>query len=205
MTCLLVGLGNPGQTYAGHRHNIGFMVMDAIARRYTFQDFSSKFDGLWAKGTVDGEDVHLFKPQEYMNLSGGPVQKAMQFFKVPLDKVFVFHDEIDLKPGQIRIKKGGGAGGHNGIKDIDATVGKEYWRIRIGVGRPLHKTQVSDYVLTDFEEREMEWLDSVLDAMPEALQKLLGDKPLDYAQAVLKNSKPYPNPPKADEPEDKDK
>ena len=131
---LVVGLGNPGSQYARTRHNIGFMAIDGLAAAGV--NFASKFQGECAKVTLGGEDVLLLKPQTYMNLSGQSVQAAMTFYKIPPAQMIVLHDEVDLSLGKLRIKQGGGANGHNGLKDIDARVGANYWRIRLGVGRP---------------------------------------------------------------------
>lgn len=172
---LFVGLGNPGKEYAGHRHNIGFMAMDAMADRYGASTWSKKFSGELADMTVGGEKLLLLKPQTYMNRSGRSVQAAMQFYKITPAQVTVFHDELDLPFSKLRIKRGGGHGGHNGLRDIDAQIGKEYRRVRLGIGHPGHKDAVTGYVLHDFAKAEQEtvqrWLELLADEA-EALLKL---------------------------------
>ena len=157
---LIVGLGNPGKEYAGNRHNAGFMAIDALAEHYGFPEAGSKFHGDWQKGQIDGVKVFLLKPMTYMNKSGIAVQAAMKFFKIPPSKVLVIHDELDLPLGKSRVKVNGGAGGHNGIRDIDRHIGKEYQRLRIGIDHPGDADKVHDYVLSDFGKRERETLDA---------------------------------------------
>jgi len=151
---LIVGLGNPGPKYAGNRHNVGFMVADHLAERWGAPAWREKFQGLFAKETVHGEDVVLLKPMTYMNLSGESVQKAMRFFKVPLEELIVVHDELDHAFGEIRIKVGGGTAGHNGLKSIvQHCGGKDFARVRFGIGRP-RGGPVDKYVLSDFASAE---------------------------------------------------
>ncbi len=149
---LIVGLGNPGPDYAATRHNIGFMALDALAGPARF---TSKFHGEICQPTIEGEKLLLLKPMTFMNLSGKAVQAAMAFYKIPLDHLIVLHDELDLPLGKIRIKKGGGANGHNGLKDIDRLVGPDYWRIRLGIGHPGMKEQVHGHVLGRFSAEEV--------------------------------------------------
>lgn len=151
---LLIGLGNPGKDYAGNRHNVGFMAADAIAERYTFSPWSKKFRGLFCEGAIGGEKAYLLKPQTYMNLSGESAGEMARFYKIAPDNIIVIHDELDLPLGRLRVKKGGGNGGHNGLESLDAHLGKEYWRVRIGIGHPGDKDMVSDYVLSDFAKAE---------------------------------------------------
>lgn len=153
MWCL-AGLGNPGASYAGHRHNAGFMAVDALAEQSDSPNFSKKFHGLAAKTSLGGEQLLLLKPETYMNESGRSLQAAMTFFKIPPEKVIVLHDELDLPTGHIRIKQAGGHGGHNGLRSIDAAIGKDYWRVRIGIGHPGDKNRVHDYVLSNFTAEE---------------------------------------------------
>jgi len=161
---LLVGLGNPGKKYEGNRHNIGFMVMDEIARQNNFPAFKSKFQGEVSEGRIGTQKVTLLKPQTFMNESGQSVGKAVKFFKTDLDNVIVFHDELDIDPRRVKIKQGGGAGGHNGIKSIDQHLGsKDYWRVRCGIGHPGDKNRVSGYVLNDFSKEEQVWLGDWVD------------------------------------------
>ena len=162
---LFAGLGNPGAKYANNRHNVGFMAADAIARRHSFSPWSKKFQGLIAEGTIAGEKIILIKPQTFMNLSGQAVGEALRFYKLELSALTVFYDEIDLAEGKLRIKTGGGAGGHNGIRSIDGHVGNAYRRVRIGVGHPGVKEMVQHHVLGDFAKADREWLDPLLDAI----------------------------------------
>lgn len=162
---LLAGLGNPGPKSANNRHNVGFMAADAIARRHGFSPWSKKFQGEIAEGKLGGEKVILLKPQTYMNLSGQSVGEAMRFFKLEPSALTVLYDEIDLAAGKVRVKTGGGAGGHNGIRSIDAHVGKDYRRVRIGVGHPGVKELVHGHVLGDFSKADKGWLEPLLDAI----------------------------------------
>lgn len=176
---LLVGLGNPGPEYARTRHNIGFMAADRIARRYSFSDFKKKFQGEYADGSIDGERVILLKPMTFMNLSGNSVGALAQFYKVEPKDIMVIYDDVDLSPGKVRIKQGGGSGGHNGIKSIDSAVGVNYWRVRMGVGKHEH-ADTADYVLANFTKSEEKgWVEDALDAVAEYLPLLLkGDSAL---------------------------
>ena len=159
---LVVGLGNPGPKYAGHRHNVGFMVLDRLADRMAAGGFRDKFSGEFAKTTFDGDDVVLLKPMTYMNLSGESVQKAMQFFKVALKDVIVVHDELDIPFGTSRIKQGGGTAGHNGLKSIVKHGGGDgFTRLRVGIDRP-RSGRVEGYVLSDFNSSERAELDDVV-------------------------------------------
>ncbi|HTJ56385.1 MAG TPA: aminoacyl-tRNA hydrolase [Devosiaceae bacterium] len=170
---LFVGLGNPGDKYARNRHNIGFMAVDAIASRYNFPAFRQKFSGLVAEGTIDGERVLLLKPQTFMNSSGDSVVAATNFYKLGPADVTVFYDEIDLIPGKVRIKRGGGSGGHNGIRSIDPQIGADYRRVRLGVGHPGHKDAVMPHVLGDFSKADQAWLVPALDAVADNAGLLL--------------------------------
>jgi PTH1 family peptidyl-tRNA hydrolase len=165
---LLVGLGNPGAKYAGNRHNVGFIVADAIQRKYRFSPFRAKFDGEIAEGDIGAERVLLLKPMTYMNDSGRSVAAAARFYKLDVDEIVVLHDEIDLAPGRIRMKFGGGIAGHNGLRSIAAHLGPDFWRVRIGVGHPGDKALVSNYVLGDFAKIDHEWLAPSVDAIAEA-------------------------------------
>ena len=162
---LIAGLGNPGPGYAHHRHNVGFMAADAIARRHSFSPWSKKFHGLIAEGRLDGEKVLLIKPQTFMNLSGQSIGEAMRFHKLTPADLVVLYDELDLAPGKVRIKTGGGAGGHNGIRSIDAHCGKDYRRVRIGIGHPGAKELVHNYVLGDFAKADRDWLEPLVEAI----------------------------------------
>jgi PTH1 family peptidyl-tRNA hydrolase len=162
---LIAGLGNPGPQYARNRHNVGFMAADAIARRHSFSGFSKKFRGEIAEGTLAGEKALIIKPMTFMNLSGDSVGEAMRFYKLSPSDIIVIHDELDLAPGKLKLKVGGGHGGHNGLKSIDAHCGKEYKRLRIGIGHPGHKDRVNPHVLGDFAKADQQWLEPLLDAI----------------------------------------
>lgn len=169
---LWVGLGNPGDKYAGNRHNIGFMAIDAIGNLHNFSNEKSKFKGLIREGVVNVEGrptkVLLLKPLTFMNESGRAVQQAMQFYKIPLDKLTVFHDELDLAPGKFRMKTGGGIAGHNGLRSIRQHVGEGFHRARLGIGHPGQKNKVHSYVLSDFAKSEQEWVTDFIDALARA-------------------------------------
>src|SRR5690554_1042080 len=139
---LFVGLGNPGSQYAGNRHNIGFMAVERIAQEYGFGPWRSRFRGLVAEGVINGQKVLLLKPQTYMNLSGDSVAEALRFYKLPLESLLVFHDELDVAPGKLKMKVGGGAAGHNGLRSIDSHLGPHYRRARLGIGHPGAKERV---------------------------------------------------------------
>jgi len=171
---LLVGLGNPGPDYARNRHNIGFMAADLLVRRHSFGPWRSRFQGETAEGSIDGEKVLALKPATFMNLSGQSVAAAARFLKIPLSDIVVLHDELDLPPGRLRVKTGGGAGGHNGLKSIDAHLGKDYRRVRLGIGHPGDKDRVAGYVLSDFAKADESWLPPLLDAVAESFPLLLG-------------------------------
>jgi PTH1 family peptidyl-tRNA hydrolase len=160
---LLVGLGNPGPRYVGNRHNIGFMAVEAIARRHRIGPWRRRFQGISAEGPIDGERVILLLPGTYMNESGRAVQEAAHFYKVDVGHIVVFHDEIDLPPAKLRVKTGGGIAGHNGLRSISSHVGNDYRRVRIGVGHPGAKELVYPYVLSDFAKAERPWVEAVCD------------------------------------------
>ncbi len=173
---LIVGLGNPGTEYANTRHNIGFMAADAIAGRYGFGPFKAKFDGLLAEGKIEGEKVYLLKPQTFMNLSGNSVVKAAAFYKIPPQNVIVIHDDMDLQPGQLKAKLGGGSGGHNGIKSIDAHITPGYNRVRIGVGHPSGKGEkVVSHVLSGFSKDDKKLVDEALETAAATIGVLIKD------------------------------
>lgn len=170
---LFAGLGNPGPQYADNRHNVGFMAADAIARRHDFSPWSRKFQGLIAEGTIAGEKIILLKPQTFMNLSGQSVGEAQRFFKIPLSAVTVFHDELDLVEAKVRVKTGGGNGGHNGLRSIDAHGGKDYRRVRIGIGHPGVKELVHNHVLGNFSKADHAWLDPLIDTLADNIALLV--------------------------------
>ncbi|WP_330083972.1 aminoacyl-tRNA hydrolase [Methylocystis iwaonis] len=162
---LFVGLGNPGRQYAKNRHNIGFMALEAIARRHGFATARARFQGLVSEGNIGGEKVLLLQPQTYMNESGRSVGEAARFHKIPVGDIVVFHDELDLAPAKCRIKIGGGVAGHNGLRSITAHVGNDYKRVRMGIGHPGDKALVHSYVLNDFGKSEEPWVEALCDAI----------------------------------------
>jgi len=162
---LFVGLGNPGRQYAGNRHNIGFMAIEAIGRAHGFPMARAKYQALTTEGTIGSERVSLMQPQTYMNDSGRAVAEAARFHKIPLDNIVVFHDELDLPPSKLRVKKGGGNAGHNGLRSITAHMGNEYRRVRLGIGHPGDKSLVHGFVLNDFGRAEMDWVSTLCDAI----------------------------------------
>jgi PTH1 family peptidyl-tRNA hydrolase len=165
---LLVGLGNPGARHAGNRHNIGFMVVDAIAKRHGFPPWRRRFQGVATEGALGGVKTLLLLPGTFMNESGRAVGEAAGFYKIGLDDIAVVHDELDLAPGKVRIKVGGGVAGHNGLRSISAHVGNDYKRVRIGIGHPGDKNIVHSYVLSDFAKAERSgWVGTLIEAMAE--------------------------------------
>jgi PTH1 family peptidyl-tRNA hydrolase len=162
---LFVGLGNPGSRYAGNRHNVGFMAADAIARAHNAGPWRRRFQGQTAEAVIGGEKVLILKPETYMNESGRAVAEAQRFFKIPLDDVTVFYDELDLPPAKLRVKVGGGNAGHNGLRSITAHCGNDYRRVRIGIGHPGHKALVQPHVLGDFAKAEVPWVEDLTRAI----------------------------------------
>lgn len=169
---LFVGLGNPGARYAGNRHNIGFMVVDAIARRHVMGAWRRRFQGMTSEGAIGPERVLLLKPVTYMNESGRAVAEASHFYKVPPRDVVVIHDEVDLPPAKLRVKVGGGVAGHNGLRSITAHIGNDYRRVRIGVGHPGVKDLVYAHVLGDFAKGEHEWVTTLCDVIADNAELL---------------------------------
>ena len=162
---VFAGLGNPGAKYANYRHNVGFMAVDAIARRHDFSPWTKKFQGLCAEGSLGGEKVLLIKPQTFMNLSGQSVGEALRFYKLDPAILTVFYDELDLPLGRVRVKTGGGSGGHNGIRSIDGHIGRDYRRVRIGIDHPGVKELVTRHVLGDFAKADLPLVETLLDAL----------------------------------------
>lgn len=162
---LFTGLGNPGAQYAGNRHNIGFMAVDAIARVHGFGPWRRKFHGLYAEGMIGAERLWLLKPETYMNESGRAVGEMARFFKVAPADISVFYDELDLAAGKLKVRLGGGAAGHNGIRSIIAHLGPDFRRVRLGIGHPGHKDKVTGHVLSDFHKADADWLDPLLEAV----------------------------------------
>ena len=170
---LIVGLGNIQRKHARNRHNIGFMVVDKVAQLHGLGNYKKQFSGCTAYGDIDGNRVGILKPATFMNDSGRSVGQALRFFKLTPKQILVVHDDIDLEPGKIRVKTGGGTGGHNGLKSIDGHIGKDYRRIRIGIGHPGSKELVSTFVLNDFLEDDQFWLRETVTAIAEALPVVL--------------------------------
>jgi peptidyl-tRNA hydrolase, PTH1 family len=169
---LFAGLGNPGAKYQRNRHNIGFMAVDRMADLYGFSPWRKKFQGLISEGTIGAERVMLLKPETFMNDSGRAVGEAMRFLKIDPDDVYVFHDELDLAPGKVKVKTGGGNAGHNGLRSIEAHIGNAFRRVRIGIGHPGSKDAVIHYVLNDFAKAEHDGLGELLDAIAKAVPHL---------------------------------
>jgi len=192
---LLVGLGNPGSQYAGNRHNIGFMALDAIHRQYRFSPWKRAFQGEAAEGRLsDGTDkVLLLKPLTYMNESGRAVGEAARFYKLALKDIVVLHDELDLPPGKLKMKVGGGHAGHNGLRSIDAHMGKDYRRLRLGIGHPGDKDAVTRHVLGDFAKADQAWLGPLLEAVATAAPLLAeGDDAGFQTKVALLTAPPKP-------------
>ena len=182
---LWAGLGNPEPGMARHRHNIGFMALDAIARRHGFGPWRQRFRGLVAEGQVGGVRVLGLKPMTYMNDTGASVQPASAFYKLAPGDITAFHDELDLLPGKVRVKRGGGAAGHNGLRSMDRVLGTpDYWRVRLGIGHPGSKERVTGHVLGDFGKADGAWLPGLLDAVADAAPLLAAGKPEEFMTRV---------------------
>jgi peptidyl-tRNA hydrolase, PTH1 family len=182
---LWVGLGNPEPGMARHRHNVGFLALDAIARRHGFPPWRARFKGMVAEGSVGRERILALKPMTYMNASGESVQPAMGFYKLPPEAVTAFHDELDLAPGKLRVKRGGGAAGHNGLRSMDRMLGTpDYWRVRLGIGHPGDKARVHGHVLGNFSRDDEAWLPGMLDAVADAAPLLAAGQPEAFMSRV---------------------
>jgi peptidyl-tRNA hydrolase, PTH1 family len=181
---LFVGLGNPGAKYAGNRHNIGFMAVGEIARRHGFAPWRRRFQGETAEGTLDRERVVLLRPFTFMNDSGRAVQEAANFFKLTPAEIAVFHDELELPPGKLRVKVGGGIAGHNGLRSISANVGNDYRRVRFGIGHPGVKELVHGHVLSDFAKSDRPWVEALLDAVADNAALLAVDRDSSFQNKV---------------------
>jgi PTH1 family peptidyl-tRNA hydrolase len=181
---LFVGLGNPGAKFAGHRHNIGFAVVDEIARRHGFAPWRRRFQGETAEGTLDRERVVLLRPLTFMNESGRAVQEAANFFKLSAGEITVFQDELELPPAKVRIKVGGGIAGHNGLRSISSHIGNDYRRVRIGIGHPGIKELVHSYVLSDFAKSERPWVESLCEAIADNAGLLTTDRDSTFQNKV---------------------
>jgi len=187
---LWTGLGNPKPAMARNRHNIGFMALDTIAIRHSFSPWRQRFKGLAAEGSIAGQKIIALKPLTYMNASGESVQPAANFFKIPSEKITVFHDELDLAPGKIRVKIGGGAAGHNGLRSIAQLLGTpEFWRVRLGIGHPGDKARVLGFVLGDFAKEDLAWLLPCLDAVANEAALLTANKPDEFMSRVAAATK----------------
>lgn len=182
---LIAGLGNPGKEYEKTRHNIGFLTVDLLAEIYRFPNFTAKHHGLAAKGKIAGQDVMLLKPQTFMNRSGISVGEAARFYQIPLNQIWVIHDELDLPTGKLRTKVGGGAGGHNGLKSIDSHLGKDYGRVRLGIDHPGERGDVSGYVLSNFSGVEWKIEEKLMNAVADALPLLLEEAPEKFMNRVV--------------------
>lgn len=187
---LFVGLGNPGSRYAGTRHNIGFMVADAIAAEHGFGPWRRRFQGQLAEGRLGEAKVWLLKPETFMNLSGQSVGEALRFFKLPVSDLVVFHDELDLVPGKMRVKQGGGHAGHNGLRSLTQHVGADFARVRLGIGHPGDRNRVSDYVLSPFAKADRDWLDPLLDAVARSAPMLARGDAQAFQSAVAQRLAP---------------
>lgn len=172
---LIAGLGNPDKEYEGNRHNVGFMAVDSLVHRYNFAPFKNRFNALVSEGNIDGKKVIAVKPLTYMNNSGQAVRAAMDFYKMSVSELFVIHDDMDLPFAKVKAKIGGGAGGHNGLRSIDAHCTSAYTRLRIGIGRPESKDQVVNFVLSDFSKAQKKDLEVLFDEIGEALPVLLSE------------------------------
>ena len=181
---LFAGLGNPGQKYRHNRHNIGFVVVDEIARRHGFAPWRKRFHGLTAEGSLDGERIVLLRPETYMNDSGRSVAEAANFFKLTPGEVVVFHDELELPPQKLRVKVGGGIAGHNGLRSISEHIGNDYKRVRIGIGHPGIKDLVHAYVLHDFAREDGPWVEALVGIIAENAALLATDRDPSFQNKV---------------------
>jgi len=194
---LIAGLGNPGPRYERNRHNIGFMAVDELVRRHSFGAWRSRFQSMVAEGAVAGEKVLVMKPMTFMNESGRAVGEAVRFYKLEPAQVIVIHDELDLKPGKIRVKRGGGHAGHNGLRSIDAHIGSDFRRIRVGIGHPGNKDRVHGYVLTDFAKAEQPLVERTVDAIAAHIGLLVeGDENSFMSRTAHDIFPPPPKPPR---------
>lgn len=204
---LFAGLGNPGAKYAANRHNIGFMALDRIASDHGFGPWQNKFQSEISQGRLGGEKIALLKPMTFMNLSGQAVGEAMRFFQIDPSDLVVFHDELDLAPGKLRLKQGGGHAGHNGLRSIHAHIGPDYARVRLGIGHPGHKDRVAPYVLSDFAKSDQVWLDDLMRGIADGAEALAKGDGARFSNAVAlrtaparTSSPPAPKPAKSPDP-----
>ena len=187
---IFAGLGNPGAKYAANRHNIGFMALDRIAEAHGFGPWKARFQGETAEGRLGTEKVLLLKPTTFMNLSGQSVGEAMRFYKLEPEDVTVFHDELDLAPGKLKVKTGGGHAGHNGLRSMHAHIGETYRRVRLGIGHPGRKDLVSPYVLHDFAKADQDWLDDLLRGIADGAPELAAGRNDKFLNAVALRTAP---------------
>ena len=187
---ILVGLGNPGAKYAHNRHNIGFMVADALVREFGLAGPKAKFQSELYEGSIKGQKVLVMKPQTFMNLSGNAVAEAARFYKLGPEDITVFYDELDLRPGRLRVKRGGGHAGHNGLRSIIPQIGEGFRRVRMGIGHPGDKNLVSGYVLSDFAKADADWLAPLVDAVAAEAPHLLADEDDKFMTAVALKTRP---------------
>ena len=203
---LFVGLGNPGSDYAKNRHNIGFMAVDEIVHRHSFAPFRSKFQGQLCEGKIAGQKILILKPTTYMNESGKAVQAVMAFYKLRIQDIIVFHDEMDLVAGKIRMKTGGGHAGHNGVRSIQSHIGSGFQRVRLGVGHPGDKEKVVGHVLKDFSKADQQWLDKMIEAIGENADLLIKGEDSGFMSKVsLALNPPRPKPPRDSQKDTKNK
>lgn len=194
---LVVGLGNPGPKYERNRHNVGFMAVDEIVRRHSFSAWRARFQGHVAEGQIGSEKVLILKPATFMNNSGQSVGEALRFYKLDASDVTVIYDELDLAPTKIKVKQGGGNGGHNGLKSIDAHIGTDYWRVRIGIGHPGDKSKVTGHVLSDFSKAEWPAFEELIGLMADRFDLMAAGRGSDFMSklAMDRNSEPLPKAP----------
>jgi len=187
---LIVGLGNPGAKYARNRHNIGFMAVERMAADHGFGPWKSKFQGSLSEGRFGSARAVLLRPETFMNKSGDSVAAAMRFYKIEAEDVVVLHDELDLAPGKVKFKMGGGHAGHNGLRSVHAHLGADYGRVRLGIGHPGHKDRVAGYVLSDFAKAEGQWLDDVLRGVSDGAPYLAEGDSAKFMNAVSLRTAP---------------
>jgi len=188
---LVVGLGNPGEKYARNRHNIGFMAADGIVRRHSFSPYRAKFQGNLSAGKIGAEKILVLKPQTFMNESGRSVQEVASFYKIPVEQIIVLHDELDLIPAKVRVKRGGGHAGHNGLRSLHAHVGADYARVRLGIGHPGDKSLVTNHVLNDFAKADADWLIPMLDTIADHMDMLFEGRDADFMSQVAQVVHPF--------------
>ncbi len=196
---LLVGLGNPGSEHALNRHNYGFLVLDTIVEEYGFSSWRSKFQALISEGKLSGEKILAMKPQTYMNLSGDAVAQALRFYKLDPEDVLVIHDDLALEPGKVRVKKGGGTGGHNGLNNIDSHIGPDYRRVRIGIGHPGNKARVEKYVLSNFPVGARDGVADIVGAITDAAPLLAEGRDSEFMNQVTLKTAPTKGAPGKDD------